>query len=514
MRKQRMEKEEVLLTGEDLTTADVVLVANDLARLAIAPECKTAVDRARQALEDMVHSGKRIYGVTTGFGELKRYDVPLEEARRLQLNLIRSHSVGVGEPLGQKQVRAVMVSKLNSLLRGTSGVRWVVVDMLARLLEAGVYPVIPRKGSLGASGDLAPLAHLSLLLIGEGEAFYKGKRKPAREALMEAELPPIELETKEGLSLVNGTQFMSGLIALLVEKAELILKTSQIVAALSVEALKGTSTCFDQRIHDERPHNGQLKVASNMRKLTDHSEIILSHRDCHRLQDPYSIRCIPQVLGAVNDTMDFCKGLIETELNSSTDNPLCFCDDDTVLSGGNFHGEHMAFCGDFLGIAVSEIAGIAERRMDRMLSGEYELPVFLTGKPGLNSGLMIAQYTAAALIGQNRVLAHPASVDSMPTSRGMEDHVSMGPNAILKLEEIIDNTAMVVALELLASSQALNYRDEKSSPALEPVRDLVRSISPPLDDDRFLKNDIDRILEKVQSGEVLRLVEEKIGPIQ
>jgi histidine ammonia-lyase len=506
-----MAEKEVLLNGRDLTTSDVALISRDRAGIKIDADCKGAVDRARRLLEQMAADGERIYGVTTGFGELKNYDIPLKESQELQVNLLRSHAVGVGDFLSAEEVRAVLVSKLNSLLRGSSGISWNVIETLAAFLEEGVYPLVPEKGSLGASGDLAPLAHLSLLLIGEGRAIYRGEVMDASDALEQAGIQPLTLGQKEGLSLVNGTQLMSGLLALLVERARMVLKVSEIVSALSVEALKATRTCFDERIQSERPHRGQLRVASNMRRLTDQSAIILSHQDCPRLQDPYSIRCIPQVLGAVYDTIEFAAGLVETELNSCTDNPLCFPEEEEILSGGNFHGEHMAFCADFLGIAVSEIASISERRTDRLLSGDHELPIFLTPKPGLNSGLMIAQYTAAALVSDNKVLAHPASVDSMPTSRGMEDHVSMGPNAVHKLERVLENTAMVVALELLASSQALHYREEQSAPALRIVRDLVARISPRIEGDRLLQDEVNHLYDLVWGGEIVARVEEEIG---
>ena len=506
-----MTKKEVLLNGKGLTTSDVLLVARDQAAVVIDTKCKDAVCRSRQILDGMVRDGERIYGVTTGFGELKDYDIAPDESRELQVNLLRSHSVGVGDALSEEEVRAVIASKLNSLLRGTSAVRWEVIETLASLLEHRVHPVIPEKGSLGASGDLAPLAHLALTLIGEGEAFLDGTRQSSADALRQAGITPLELESKEGLSLINGTQFMSGLLSLCLEAARSIVKTSQVVSALAVEALKATRTCFDEKIQKEKPHQGQDRVASNMRRLTDESKIILSHKDCPRLQDPYSVRCIPQVLGAVDDTVHFAGRIIETELNSCTDNPLCFAEEREVLSGGNFHGEHMAFCGDFLGIAISEVASISERRIDRLLSGEYELPVFLADKPGLNSGLMIAQYTAAALVSENRILAHPASVDSMPTSRGMEDHVSMGPNAVLKLEKILENTARVVALELLVASQALYHRDEESAPALVGIREILRKISPRIDRDRVVQEDVGALYDLVSDGELLRSVEERIG---
>ncbi|MBA2370792.1 MAG: histidine ammonia-lyase, partial [Chloroflexi bacterium] len=433
-----------------------------------------------------------IYGVNTGYGDLAQVRVAPADLRALQRNLVRSHSVAVGEPLALDVVRAVLLLRAHTLATGRSGVRPETVHLLLDMLNRGVLPVIPRHGSVGASGDLAPLAHAALAMIGEGEAFHDGKRKSAGDALRHAGLRPIELAPKEGLSLVNGTQVMTAVGCLALHDAEVLATTADVVGALTAEALRSTDAPWTQALHDARPHPGQRVVASNLRALVDGSSILASHRmDDPRVQDPYSVRCMPQVHGATRDALAYVRRVLEIEVNAVTDNPLVFAEDGRVVSGGNFHGQPVAIALDLATIATAELADISEARIDRITNGHTSgLPPFLAREPGRNSGYMVAQYTAAALVAENRLRAFPASVESVPTSAGMEDHVSMGLHAALKLADVVRNTRDVLAIESLCAAQGMDLLGMRSTAALEEARRVIREHVPTLDEDRALSGEV------------------------
>src|ERR1700734_3877806 len=455
------------INGNDLTLEAVheVANANDRRAVLLAPDARRAVDRARAVVDEIVASNKLAYAITTGVGKLSDVRIAGDQIRELQINLVRSHAVGVGEPLPVAETRAMMLLRANSLAKGHSGVRALVIDTLCELLNRGVTPFVPSQGSVGASGDLAPLAHLALALIGEGECFDdKGARIPSAEAFKRAQIKPLVLESKETISLINGTQAMLALGTLSLLAAEILVDSADVLGGLCCAALKGTEVAFDKPIHKARPHNGQVKTAANLRKMLEGSQIRESHRECGRVQDAYSLRCIPQVHGAVRDTLAHCREVFETEANSAVDNPLVFITDarnfiGDVISGGNFHGQPLAFALDFLGIALSALAGISERRIERLVNPALSegLPPFLTQGAGLNSGFMMPQVTAAALVSENKVLAHPASVDSITTSGNKEDFVSMGMTAANKLKRIVDNTRNVLAIEAMAVAQAIDF---------------------------------------------------------
>ncbi|MDP4198463.1 MAG: histidine ammonia-lyase [Bacteroidota bacterium] len=497
----------LILDGNSLTIEDVALVAHGQERdIRIAPEARTRIEHSRKLVEDWVANGETIYGITTGFGEFANISIPQDQIRQLQQNLLRSHSAGVGEPLPAEVVRAMLLLRANALAKGCSGVRSLVIEQLLKMLAADALPVIPSRGSVGSSGDLAPLAHLALAMTGEGYISMPihgqdGRAtQPAAEALRLMGIEPLRLEAKEGLALINGTQMMTAIGCLSLHRAQQLAELADISASMSFEALRATDRPFDARIHAARPHAGQMLVAGRMRRLIAGSEIRESHREHDpRVQDAYSIRCIPQVHGAVRDTIEFVRHTLEIEINSATDNPLIIPDEENGahLEGGNFHGEPIAFALDYLAIATSELASISERRIERLVNGALSggLPRFLAKNGGLNSGYMIAQYTAAALVSENKVLAHPASVDSIPTSGNQEDHNSMGSVAALKLRTVIENVERVLAIELLISAQGIDF--------LKPLRpgkgsgeayDLVRSRVPMLEHDRNVSDDIAAVL--------------------
>lgn len=508
-----MVDETVTLDGESLDIDQVVKIARRGAQVRLAPECERAVSRAEALVERLVAEGRVVYGVTTGFGKFADVAVDRADVALLQKNLLRSHATGVGSALPEEVARAMMVLRLNALVKGYSGVRRSTVDLLVGMLNAGVHPLIPEKGSVGASGDLAPLAHLALVLIGEGEAFWRGERLTGAEALRRAGLQPTELGPKEGLALINGTQAMTAIGALCVADARRLAKVADIAGAMSLEALKGTMTAFSPLIQKVRPHRGQALVAENFHRLTENSAIIASHRFCPKVQDAYSLRCIPQVHGASRDALSYVEGVVRTEMNSATDNPLVFVAEEAVLSGGNFHGQPVAIALDFLGIALAEWASISERRIERLLDPALSgLPGFLTEKGGLNSGLMVAQYTAAALVSENKVLAHPASVDSIPTSANQEDHVSMGTIAARKARTILENAETVLAIELLCAAQALDFlRPLRGGSGTERAHQVIRDHVPHLAADREIHRDIGRCLELIRSGELVDEVEKAVG---
>ncbi|MBV9183556.1 MAG: histidine ammonia-lyase [Acidobacteria bacterium] len=507
------------INGNDLTLEAVHDVAVDLRPVLLEPDARQRVKQARAVVEELVASDRASYAITTGVGKLSDVRIPAHQIRQLQLNLVRSHAVGVGQPLSIAEARAMMLLRANSLAKGHSGVRPVIIDALCEMLNRKVTPLIPSQGSVGASGDLAPLAHLALLLIGEGECIEDGgKVIGGAQALQSAEIAALVLEAKEAVSLINGTQAMLAVGTLALLAAEVLVDSADIIASLTLDALRGTDVAFDERIHRARPHPGQLKSAANLRRLLEGSELRESHRECSRVQDAYSIRCIPQVHGAVRDTLGHAREVFEIEANSAVDNPLVFVShihqqtnsgyepvrmSSAVLSGGNFHGEPIAFALDFLGIALSALAGISERRIERLVNPSLneELPPFLTPEAGLNSGFMMPQVTAAALVSENKVLSHPASVDSITTSGNKEDYVSMGMTAALKLRRIVENARYVLAIEALSASQALDFRRPlKTSKPGQRAQAMLRSVSKNLGADRVLYRDFALIADLIASG--------------
>jgi histidine ammonia-lyase len=500
------------INGNDLTLEAVRDVSADGRPVLLLAEAREQVDRARAVVEQIVANNRVAYAITTGVGKLSDVHIAGDQIRELQVNLVRSHAVGVGEPLSVTETRAMMLLRANSLAKGCSGVRAVLIDVLCEMLNRRVTPFVPSQGSVGASGDLAPLAHLALALIGEGECLdEKGARIPSAEALKRAQVKPVTLGAKEAVSLINGTQGMLAVGTLALLAAETLVDSADVISGLSCDALKGTDAAFDERIHKVRPHSGQLKSAANLRRMLEGSQIRESHRDCGRVQDAYSLRCIPQVHGAVRDTLAHCREVFEVEANSAVDNPLVFVRDPEslqgdVISGGNFHGEPVAFALDFLGIALSALAGISERRIERLVNPALSegLPPFLAPGAGLNSGFMMPQVTAAALASENKVLAHPASVDSITTSGNKEDYVSMGMTAAIKLKRIVENTRNVLAIEAMAAAQAIDFYLHGEKP-LKPSRRgqaahaAIRSVCPTMEKDRVMYKDFARISELIAS---------------
>jgi histidine ammonia-lyase len=505
------------INGNDLTLEAAREVAVDRRPALLAPDAREAVAYARAVVDTLVANDKLSYAITTGVGRLSDVRIAGAQIRELQLNLVCSHAFGVGEPLSIPETRAMMLLRANSLAKGYSGVRAIVIDTLCEMLNRGVTPVVPSQGSVGASGDLAPLAHLALALIGEGECFdAQGARIASAAAFKQAQIKPLVLEAKEAVSLINGTQAMLAVGTLALLAAETLVDSADVIGAMSCDALKGTIVAFDERIQQARPHAGQMKTAANLRRLLEDSEIRRSHRDCGRVQDAYSMRCIPQVHGAVRDTLAHCRAVFEIEVNSAVDNPLVFvknpkvsdCEGD-VLSGGNFHGEPLAFVLDFLAIALSALAGISERRLERMVNPALSegLPPFLAPGAGLHSGFMMPQVTAAALVSENKVLAHPASVDSITTSGNKEDYVSMGMTAANKLKKIVENTRNVLAIEAMASAQAIDFLAPlKPSKPLQQAHAAIRSVCATMDKDRVMYQDLARIAEAIAAGKLAEVV--------
>jgi len=502
----------VEIDGRSLTLEQIEQVARG-APVRIAADARRRVERARDFVDRQFALGEAIYGVTTGFGRLANISVDPADAAALQLNLVRSHAAGTGEPLDVTCVRAASALRANSLSAGHSGVKPETLDLIVAMLERGVTPVVPCQGSVGASGDLAPLAHMSLTLIGEGEAFFGGERLPSATALERAGLRPVELGAKEGLALINGTQVMTGIAALGILRAERLAAAADLVGAMSLEAYLATERVFDRRLNDLRPHPGQERVAANLRALLFESEIVRSHAECDRVQDPYSFRCIPVVHGAVRDTSAHVRRVAEIEANSVTDNPLVFPDDGEFLSGGNFHGEPIALAIDFLKIGVAELASISERRLYLLLNAEDRgLPLFLARRLGLQSGLMIVQYTAAALVNDNKGLAWPSSVDSIPTSAGQEDHVSMGMTSANNLLRVLDNVENALACELLGALAATDFRRPlRSGRGTHAAYEVAREAIAPLLEDRVPAPDIAAARELIRSQRLVRAAEAAIG---
>lgn len=500
--------DQLYLNGENLTVEGLADVVYRNRPVALADEARERVIKSRRLIEDVVARKAVVYGVTTGFGKLCDVTIPLEEINKLQVNLIRSHACGVGEPLSEAETRAAMLVRANSLAKGCSGIRPVVIETILEMLNKGVCPVIPRRGSVSASGDLAPSAHMGLVVIGEGEAIYQGRRLPGSEALREACIDPLVLGAKEGISILNGTQFVTGLGALCLLRAENLADTADVCGALSLEPLMGTATAFDARIQKARAHTGQQTTASHVLRLIDQSAIVASHKDCKRVQDAYSLRCMPQVHGAVRDVLQYARRVLQIELNSATDNPLVFAEDEAILAGGNFHGALIGYVLDFMAIALSDLGSISERRIERLINPDLSgLPSFLVSKSGLSSGFMIAQVTAAALVSENKILAHPASVDSIPTSANKEDHVSMGMTAALKLNQILDNLENILAIELICACQGIDFlKPLEPGIGSKKAYNLVRSTVPYLEEDRQLSVDIEKVSTLIRTNRFSQLL--------
>jgi histidine ammonia-lyase len=508
----------VTLRGPGLTEDQVVAVARTGEKVALAAGARQKMERSRARVERAASSREPVYGVSTGFGALAGTRVAPLRQPELQLALIRSHAAGVGPPVDNEVVRATMLLRARTLSMGMSGVRPLLADALIAMLNAGVTPVVPRYGSVGCSGDLAPLAHIGLALVGEGDVVDEhGAQRPAAQALKSAKLKPVKLETKEGLALINGTDGMLGMLCLACTDAERLFRTADITAAMSAESLLGTDRAFQPHLHEVRPHTGQVASAANLARLMKGSQIVASHRHSqHAVQDSYSVRCSPQVAGAARDTLEFARRISTVELSSTIDNPIVL-DTGEVESNGNFHGEPLAFAADFLAIAAAEVGSIAERRVDRLLDPHRSqgLPPVLAEEPGVNSGLMVAQYTAAALVAENRRLAAPASVDSVPTSGMQEDHVSMGWGAALKLRSVLDNLANILAVELCAAARAQELRRPlEAAPGTGAVRQLLRKKVRGVGPDRVVAPELEAAAELIRSGAVIAAAESAAGPLR
>jgi histidine ammonia-lyase len=493
------------LRGQPLTLEEIVAVANGQEQVILAAEARAHAEASRAIVEEIVAQDRTVYGVNTGFGKLSDVRIDPAQLRELQLNLVRSHSCGLGNPLSEEESRAMLLLRANVLASGLSGARPLIIDTLVAMLTHGVTPVIPEKGSVGASGDLAPLAHLALAAIGESEAFYKGERLASGDALKRAGIEPLQLEVKEGLTLLNGTQAMGAVGALALYRAERVARLADVAGAMSLEALKGTPVAFDERIHAARPHAGQVAVAAHLRGLLEGSEIRRSHLENDpRVQDAYSLRCMPQVHGAIRDVLKHARGAVEIETGSATDNPLVFSESGDVLSGGNFHGAPLALAFDYAAIALTDLMSITERRIDRLVNPDAneDLPPFLTRRAGTSSGFMMLQVTAVALLSEAKILAHPASIDNVPTDGGKEDHVSMGMTAATKLRGIVDIAEAATAIELITGAEALETRKPLApGRGVQAAYDLVRTYVPPLLADRPMSGDIQKIIGAVRDGQ-------------
>jgi len=517
------------IDGSRLTIPDLFVLATGRGRMTLTPDARRRMRRSRALVERWVDRGEIVYGVTTGFGEFANVRISTDHLEELQENLILSHAAGAGAPLPPEIVRAMMVLRVNALAKGYSGIRVETVERMIQMFNRGIIPLIPSQGSVGASGDLVQLSHLVLPMLGRGLVYqcprYGASRWQvlrAADVLRQYKLRPVRLTAKEGLALINGTQMMTAFAALAVHRARALCKAADVIAAISVEALRGSDTAYDARIHRLRPYEGQQRVARNMRALMKGSALRESHRHAdNRVQDAYSLRCIPQVHGASRDAVEYVYGKVSIEINSATDNPLIFPAEQIHLEGGNFHGQPMALAADFLAIALSELANISERRVERLVNGSLSgLPRFLTKSGGLNSGLMIAQYTAASIVSENKVLCHPASVDSIPTSANQEDHNSMGSISAQKAWKVLQNAETVLAIELLCACQGLDFarvmngsRPLKAGRGTEAAHALLRKHIPPLERDRVLYTDIQRALDLVRSGAVVGEVEQTIGSL-
>lgn len=494
----------IRIDGATLSLDRVVRIARHGAAVEIPSDVRSRMASCRSSLEGLLAREAPVYAVNTGVGDFLDVRVPNDDLKDLQVNLLRSHACAVGEPLPTEVVRAMMLLRANALAKGYSAVRPEIVEMLVSMLNSRVHPIVPRQGSVGASGDLALLAHMALVIIGEGHVESDAGPRNAAEALSDAGLAPLELMPKEAISLINGTQAMTALGCLAAEDAANLVDAAQIAAAMSLEALKGTSAAFEEAISRVRPHKGQMAVTRNMMTLLKDSEIMLSHKHCARVQDAYTLRCIPQVIGATLDAVWYSMEVLGVEVNSATDNPLYFPDEEKVMSGGNFHGQPIALATDYLGLAVHELGGFSERRLYRLLDHKLSgLPPFLTRHGGLSSGMMVPQYVAASIVSENKVLVHPASADSISTSAGQEDHNSMGTTAAWKARKIVESVTRVIAIEMLAAAQGLDFVSISSSPPIESVREVIRSKVPRLEEDRSLSADIEAIVDMIQDRTIV-----------
>ncbi|UCD92256.1 MAG: histidine ammonia-lyase [Methanobacteriota archaeon] len=505
----------ISIDGETLGISDLVRIARGGERVKLAPSSQKAVRNSRAALVKIMKKGKVAYGIKTGFGELANVRISDEDTIKLQRNLVRSHSVGVGDLLPEESVRAILALRANTLAKGCSGVREEVILTIIEMLNKGIHPAIPEKGSVGASGDLAPLAHVALAAMGEGKVHHKGEEKSSSSALKSAKIKPITYESKEALALVNGTAGMTGLGALCVHDAVQLLKDAQVAGSMSFEALKGSSKPFDARISEVRPHPGQKVISKNMLRLLENSEIIPSHKDCPKVQDAYTLRCMPQVFGSIHDTLGYTQRTIEIEMNSATDNPLILPEGKESLSGGNFHGQPVAMSLDFLGLALTVLGSFSERRIARLVDGHLSgLPPFLVEDPGLNSGMMMLQCTAAALASENKVLSHPSSSDSIPTSANQEDFVSMGMSAALKAKTILKNAQYIVSIEYLCAAQGLDFlKPLKPGRGAAVAYRTIRKGVPRLKEDRVLSDDVEKIFNMVHDGDIVEVVEKELSEL-
>lgn len=499
------------LNGQQLTLEQLAAVAFGHLPVVLHPQAKQRMRASRAVVDRLLAEGATVYGINTGFGKLADVKIPAGQLVELQINLIRSHACGIGPSLSEPEIRAMLLLRANVLARGTSGTRVLVAEYLLSMLERGIHPVIPARGSVGASGDLAPLAHLALGLIGEGEVWHQGSRMAAARALQSAGLQPLQLAAKEGLALLNGTQAMAAVGGLAILRAERVARLANLAGSMTLEALKGTPVAFDARIHASRPHPGQQETARHLRSLLQDSEIRESHRDNDpRVQDAYCLRCIPQVHGAVLEALAHARRVLEIEMGSATDNPLVFAasaeipqEQDAILSGGNFHGAPLAYIFDYAAIALTDLMSICERRIDRLVNPDLNegLPPFLTPQAGVCSGYMIAHVAAASLLAEARVLAHPASVDSVPTSGGKEDHVSMGMTGALKLKQIVENAEATLAIELMAAAEGLEYRRPlRPAARVGAAWNRIRGIVARLEQDRALHPDIENLRQAIVGG--------------
>jgi histidine ammonia-lyase len=504
----------ITIDGSSLTILDVVNVARHKEKVSISGTSRKRIDQAAALVDDFIENDRVVYGITTGFGHFARITIPQKHIRELQKNLLMSHSTGTGPYISDDQVRAMMLLRINALIKGYSGIRWKTLDRLLFMLNEDILPLVPQKGSVGASGDLVPLAHMSAPLICLGKVKCRNKVRSAADVFRDLGLAPLELEAKEGLALINGTQMMSAVGCLNVYDCEILCKTADIASACSIEALRGTDKPFDLRVHELRPHPGQMDVAKNIKSLLKNSAILVSHKQCEKIQDAYSLRCIPQVHGATRDALDYSRRVMQIEINSVTDNPLLFPDTGESISCGNFHGQPLALALDFLGIAISELADISERRIERLVDpGLSNLPPFLTEEGGLNSGYMITQYAAAALVSENKVLSHPASVDSIPTSANQEDHVSMGTIAAFKCCEIIKNVRNVLAIELMCAAQGLDFIQPAPGDGVKEAYRIIRELVPTLTHDRIMAYDLEKTVDLISRDTLIQAVEKKTGSL-
>ena len=497
----------VLLDGFSLKLKDAYNIIFNNYSVEISDKSLIRVEECSKTVQNFVENSDVVYGITTGFGSLKNVAIPKEKTEELQRNLLRSHASGWGEPLPYEITRGMLLLRLNAMLKGHSGVKKETVFLMKEFLNHGFYPYIPSRGSVGASGDLAPLAHMALCLIGEGEFFVDGKRISSSIVLNNHGLKPLSLSAKEGLALINGTQLMTSIAIKLIKELGELINISALSASLSLEALMGTRTAFRKEIHEIRPQSGQIAIANLIFNITENSNIIESHSECDRVQDPYSLRCIPQVIGAVIDTWTHAKDIVSIEINSVTDNPV-IVNGNEVLSGGNFHGEPIAFILDFLSIAMTKMANISERRIERMVNNQLSphLPPFLVKNSGVNSGFMIVQYLAASLVSECKALSHPGSVDSIPTSSNQEDHVSMGPVSGFKALQILENLKTIITIELLIGAQATDFIDAESAPIIKKLRQEIRKEVSFMENDRIISYDIEKLRNAVISGRFLNII--------